>query len=322
MAVTAMGWNQIVSVQPTAGGNWAAIKVSDYSVGIKNDFEVPALISGLTDKITWSKGMITVEGDISAPLTQSLSSKLLKYGLYINGALNQINVKCTISNPVNNAMINSFSITATSGEYIQTKVSLWGVLNDTGHEYQSDYGGIDPPSVDINSSAIYFGIGGAGGLASADQTNTSTGYGATYGLEQIPMFDQVTGVSDLMPQSGMGEPISVTFEVNNNLMRNYTLGQQTLDAYSVSAGQRDVTGEISWQSTGNTAALGYVTIGGSKTMTASLDFAGLVTLDVTSGVAAVYGAQPPVLNVSDRVTSSCRFQLLSTTYGFMDLSIS
>lgn len=321
MAVTAMGWNQIVSVKETGGSTWKAIKVSDYNVGVKNEFETPALISGLTDKITWSKGLITVEGDISAPLTKTLAGNLLKYGLYdsVTQNLTQIDVKCTISNPTNNAMINSLSITATAEEFIQTKVSLWGVLGDTTGQYTSSYTAIENPIYEINSDAVYFTASTAASYP-ADYASNS-GYGVndtTIKLEQIPMFDQVTNVKKLMPDESMGEPISVSFEVDNKLMRNYTLGQNTLDAYSVSAGQREVTGEITWQS--NDGQLGYITIGGTKTLSGTVSFGGIINLNVAD-VVALYGAAPPVLTVNDRVTASCRYQLLNTKYGFMAISI-
>jgi len=322
MAVTAMGWNQIVSVKETDGSTWKAIKVSDYNVGVKNEFETPALISGLTDKITWSKGLITVEGDISAPLTQTLAGNLLKYGLYdsVTQNLTQIDVKCTISNPTRNAMINSLSITATAEEFIQTKVSLWGVLGDTTGQYTSSYTDIENPIYEINSDAVYFTASTAAHYP-ATYSDSSTGYGVndtTIKLEQIPMFDQVTNVKSLMPDATMGEPISVSFEVDNKLMRNYTLGQNTLDAYSVSAGQREVTGEITWQS--NDGQLGYITIGGTKALSGTISFGGIINLNVTN-VVALYGAAPPVLTVNDRVTASCRYQLLNTKYGFMAISI-
>lgn len=315
--ITSMGWNQLVYL------DGIAIKVADYNVGVTQSYQVPPLVTGLTDKINWAKGLIEAGGNLSAPLVPSLGITLLTKAFERNlstGDLSSFTITSTVHPALTNALVNSATISAASGEFIQVRVEVWGTAADVAGVYipYSGYGSISDYAA--NQSALIYsnaalpespGAGGPGSAAWKD--------------EQIPMFDQVKNVQNIMPE-GTGQPISFELSVQNHLIRNYVLGSPAgLDAWSVSNGQRDLTGTVTWQSgetgiIGSDNDIGQVINAGLRDPSASVVNIGFITIDLANAL-VLWGAQPPALNPNDRVTCTANFQLIAQNYEFIDISV-
>lgn len=305
---TIMGWNQLVYIDTEV------IKVSDYSVGVSQSFEVPQLITGVTDKITWSKALVEAGGTISAPLMQSFGNAVLARAFNRNtlGNLTPFTIGSSIHIELTGASMQTATISAASGEYIQVTGEVFGTAGNSGYIPYSGYGNFATGPNQTATAEIIDNTGNAvlSGFVSSP----------TYTDEQIPMFDQVFNVEDMMPES-LGVPVNFELSVNNNLIRNYVLGSETgLDAWSISSGQRDLTGTVTWQST-TTGAIGQVLNAGLVDPGTVQLLIGPITIDLTSAY-VLWGAQPPAINPNDRVTASAPFQIINSTYGFIPISVS
>lgn len=314
--ITSMGWNQLVYL------NGVAIKVADYNVGVTQSYQVPPLVTGLTDKINWAKGLVEAGGNLSAPLVPSLGVTLLTKAFERNistGDLTTFNISSTVHPQLTGAKVQSATISASSGEFIQVRCEIFGTAADVAGVYipYSGYGSVSEYS-DNQYASIYAN-------SSLPDAPGSGPTGTTWTDEQIPMFDQVKNVQNIMPDD-TGQPISFEFSVANNLIRNYVLGSPAgLDAWSVSNGQRDLTGSVTWQSgesgiIGEDNQIGQVINAGVKIPSASTVNIGFITIDVADAL-VLWGAQPPALNPNDRVTCTANFQLISQSYQFIDIAV-
>ncbi len=108
----------------------------------------------------------------------------------------------------------------------------------------------------------------------------------------------------------------MTFE--NNLIRNYILGVEgeasSLDAFSISAGQRKLSGSMAFQS-GTTGQIAYIQNAGvSGAWSTDLNFANLITVS-GDDYRCLWSAAPPTLN-TQKVVVELEFVLIATTPGF------
>jgi len=347
--VTLMGWNQVVWVDN--GSGFFPYKVQNYGVGVTQDFSVEKMISGRSDKMTWSKGQISAGGSITVPLLRSTG------GLFLTAAEeaavpvdenNSINpnalfsIRSSIHPPIQQCMVDSYSISASTDGPITLNIELFGtLLDESGNstELEGALGALNFTSspnkgVDSQTEAVILGAFGSLGSSSrigGDPVGTDvSSYSATLEVEEIPMFDQVFGVRENLPkdQNGnpVGEPISFSFTIKNNLERNYVLGSNRgLDAFSISSGQRDLTGDISWQSLGYAAGGNNGTIGqvinvgvtDPANSTKNIYIGGTFEDDGNAifkinmeQALLLWGASPPTLG-TDRVTASAKFQLIA-----------
>ncbi len=323
--VTKMGWNQVVYfIDTDLGTTLEAVKVADYNVGLNQGFEVPPLVTGVTDRITWSKALVEAGGTISAPLMQTFGNTILNKAFTRDnsGVLGSFTIGSTAHVELTGAQVQSATITADSGSYIQVSSEIFGTAAGAGFIPYSGYGTYTGGYNQVATTTTVTYTNPNSQSLDPDPAANDTAFTSWDYAEQIPMFDQVTGV-DLMMPANLGVPISITLSVNNNLLRNYVLGSETgLDAWSISSGQRDLTGTITWQSLGTgDGDIGQVVNAGLVDPGAiSLAFSPLLTFDLTDAY-VLWGAQPPVASPQDRITASAPFQIISSTYGFIPIAI-
>jgi hypothetical protein len=115
-----MGWNQIVTITPP-GGSEIPIKVKDFNIGITQKCEVAELVTGATDHLTWSKGVIEVGGNISAPLTASFANTIVKAAndAATGGTYASLTLRSDVHGEINGAMVNTCRISAEQGGMIE-----------------------------------------------------------------------------------------------------------------------------------------------------------------------------------------------------------
>jgi hypothetical protein len=140
--------------------------------------------------------------------------------------------------------------------------------------------------------------------------------------EQIPMFDQVHIPTGFMPD-GIENllPTSVTLTFENHLIRNYILGvdgdHSSLDAFSISSGQRKLSGSMGFQS-GTSGKIAYVQNAGMgdawSGSDTDLNFADLIRIS-GDDYRCLWSAAPPTLN-TQKVVVELEFVLIATTPGF------
>lgn len=309
MATTLMGWNQVVWLTDSN----KALKVSEFSLGIKQSFNVPDLITGLTDAITWSKGTVEVTGRLSAPLTQSFSTSLLAKGLIdpSSGLLDEVWLKASVCDEIE-AKINSIDISATAGEAITSTIELFGRLS-VGTDYVSNWG----KDKDDQTLMLFESTGTS---LSDEARNAAL---ASFELEEVPMFDRVLNADSFLPQETTQSACQVTkidLKIENNLKRNYVLGSETLNCYSISAGQRKLTGSVTYISGGD-GQLNYVVRAGLGGMALKKVYFGPVSIDLSTGTKILFEATPPSLRPSDVISLSSNFQILSDSYKLIDITI-
>lgn len=349
--VTLMGWNQVVWVDTT--GSFLPYKVTDYSVGVQQDFDVPQMVSGRSDRMTWSKGMIQAGGTVNVPLLQSTGGLFLTAAeeaavpVDSDGTVNSealFSIRSSVHPPIQQAMIQSYTITANEGQPVQLTVEMFGTLLDedgNSSELEGALGSLNFTSspnkgTSNQTAAVVLGATGSTGGSTrigGDPVGTDiSSYTSTIEVEEIPNFDQVFGVRENLPQdqngNPVGEPISFTFTINNNLIRNYVLGSaRGLDAFSVASGQRELTGSMSWQSLGAghsgadvNGSIGQILNVGITDPSASTKniYVGGTNSDETGNIfrinmeegLLIWGAAPPQLNTG-KVTASANFQLIA-----------
>lgn len=361
--ITLMGWNQVVRVSTDGGSTYKPYKASDYSVGITQNFDVPQFVSGRSDRMTWSKGIIEVGGSLNVPMVRSTAGLWLTAAeeacvpVDTGGVVNTsaiLHIRSSVHPPISNCMVQTFQITAQEGQQIQLTMELFGTLLDENSETPLD-SVLDTTDLNYSSDANKGASAQDAVVAlGANLTNDDSAWGgdpigadiSAYGgdsesttddttmvVEEIPMFDAVYGVKQNLPidnnGNSVGEPISFTFTINNNLIRNYVLGSlRGLDAFSIASGQRELTGEVSWQSLGNAESSYNGTIGqiintGTTTTTQDIFIGGTFSGSVPASAPTdaifrinmsqamlLWGARPPVLNTG-KVTASANFQLIA-----------
>ena len=307
-----MGWNQRIAVSYNGSAYYA--KAKTFSVGTTQNYDVPKLVTGATDLITWSKGVIEFGGNIETPLTGSLGQDLIKAAdkavLGWNGAGARISVASDIHGGAYECMVNQLTITIREKEPINLSAQLIGRL---GLNYHSSTDG-EEALVLSDAVGTVGGINPSGG-------SVGTLSPAPMALEQIAMFDQAV-IGPGMNPAGCEYllPTSVTITINNNLQRNYILGcasgRSSLDTWSISSAQREITAQATFIS-GLNNALKYIQNAGvdiddSGTALVAIygDQAGSnALLDIDSNrFITLWGATPPTLGTERmNVELKCTF---------------
>ena len=295
---TVMGWNQLVKMVSGAGTP-TTVPVTDYNVGINQAPDVPDLVSGKSDRYVFSLGKIEVQGTINAPLTSLVGDTLVAnaIGLAEDPSLY---ITCQTSAygyfSITGARVNRLTVSANEGEPINISAEIWGV---------GDWSGSSAPTSRLVDQEVTTAQAGyiLEGFAPSEIAQQ---------VYQIPMFDQVTGAENLLPVTN-GVVTSVEIVIDNKLQRNYVLGStQGLDAYSISAGQRLVTGRVSWQSSA-TGYFDFITGAGTGTATNLVNFADVFSINLAAG-RLLFGATPPPVNVN-KLVGEADFTVLTDKPG-------
>lgn len=317
--ITLMGWNQIVAIGPSDGAT-RQYKVADYSVGINQNFKVEKMVSGATDKMTWARQKIEVQGRIKMPFLESTGGMFLWYACQAAtpDAASYMQLNSTIHPSVNNALVQSYEVKADAENPITLDVEVWGVNASTqGIDLNSGVGHTNNASDKAPVLSDVVGDPDGIGLAGSGSGSVSLNPADIY-EEEIPMFDKITGVKELLPVNNgntiYGLPTSFSFKIMNNLQRNYILGE-SLDAWSVSSGQRDLTGSVSWISnvSGNISHIRNTGLTGGGI----IDIAGVLTIDLGNAY-LIWSATPPTLN-TEKISVSSNFQMIAKTAELIDL---
>lgn len=343
---TGMGWNQVVQVDFSdaselfaANGEFTApstevFRVESYNIGVSQTAEAPDYVTGRQDHTAWRKGPILSEGDLSFPFMLPQGSNVTGgFALFLCGAElvkrpgASFTVQSSAHPSISGCKVQNARIDCTSEGPVNASATVWGIVDQeelaTIHSYgdagryiwgRNLTGDVNP---DYPQTYLTFG----------DHINTDglpgQGEGADVSgsiiLEQIPMFDivSVEGAPSGMFVTGF------SLEINNNLQRNYTMGSGStgsqlsqyspfgLNATSISAGQRRITGTLTWQSDYE----GYI----SQILGAGIDAltirVGPVQFTLNQ---VVWNAQPPTLSAGDRMTVESSFTALGTGTGSGD----
>lgn len=313
---TLMGWNQMVSVK-VGSADYKALRVTDYGMGTNQNADAPDYVTGKTDRTAWTKGPVTVEGNLTYPLTFETGSDTLSgFQFFAQGAAladiigsgtyEGFSIQSSAGELIEGCYVNTATISCNASEPIQCSSTVWGISLEPN---ASDDGNTPPPKY---FEADSFGDGPSAGTANTGTVEGDNTYRSSLTTVQVPMWDSVLieGAPDGMYITGFN------LEIDNQLVRNYTMGNQNtaspwgLNATSISAGQRRITGSLTWQSDSEgsiNAILG----------------AGIRSLTITIGVPSAYGsnqvftlnncvwnAVPPKLAPGDRVTCESSFTAL------------
>lgn len=321
-----VGWNQLLKL------NGIAVKVTSFNVGIKQDPELPDLVIGGSDRLAFQKGVISVEGNISAPMTNRLSDIFLDAidNIPHGGGSIVLESSALPGGLTFETYINQLTITAEAGEPINVSADFYGRIFDTGN-------GMSPEDFSSGKGTLTNGEIG--------EMDGDTSWDGDYSPEQIPMFDRIVIDTGFLPldESRMGSPgnflvpIGLTFTVNNNLNRNYVLSVGdanssgdvgSLNAFSINRGQRLLSGSMKFQSgyTSSNAKLAIIMNSGRSGGSANSGFAiygssvdgtynGTKILHVDgSKFFPVWSAAPPTVG-TDRLTYEAEFKMVAKQPG-------
>lgn len=305
------GTNGVVTNYPSLVGRYqivrigtAEVKVKSFSVGVNQSIDVPSLVTGATDDITWSKGKIEVKGSISAPLTQSLASTLIKAcnDVIANPGSSDIMLESSLHGIIQ-AKVNSCTIECSAGGEISVSADIIGRLGAKINSGTASY-----QSVLTTAGGSFDGSGGIGADAAGLE------------LEQIPQFDQVFINYGMLPATSATLIANkVSFKIDNKLKAAYVLGDTTassLDAFSLYSEGRTLSGSMTFQS-GTTGQIAYIKnagMTGQATTGDFINFANLIKIPAANYY-AVWDASPPSLETG-LTTYSSGFTLLAKTPGF------
>lgn len=324
--VTLVGWNQVVKVTSADWGiaDDSILRVTNYEVGSKQEIEAPDYITGASDRLLYKKGPVTVEGSLSYPVTLEANQA----GGFVSG-FQVFKMGATLSTyptrsftmiggggeTIENCKIQTCSMSCDAEGSVECQSTVWGVstsLNESSATTAHPNGDLEDN--EMGGSNEKYGRK----LSSTVPGNAS---GITVGsaiISQIPMWDavKVKGAPKGMFVTGF------KLNIDNSLKRNYTMGTQAgaspyaLNATSITAGQRKITGSVTWQSdvTGSIASI----IGaGMKGLSITIE--GIGTLQMLN---CIWSAAPIKLNAGgERVVCESSFTALGIDSGFNALTI-
>lgn len=332
---TLMGWNQLVAItgNPNLNLSNTALRVSDYSIGINQEGNAPDYITGSQDATAWTKGPIETQGDLSYPFTFGAGLGLFAAGAgLVFDPQESFSIQSSAHMRIDGCKINTVRVSCEAGGMIESSANVWGIASTINNDFDNVNpafvtGGLSDltavSSGDGNDAArtLASGFGNPNGVLNEDSP-----HGGVF-LEQIPQWDvvKIVGAPTSMHVVGF------SLEINNRLVRNYTMGDETgaspfgLNAASITAQQRRVTGSLTWQSGAG--------VPGNEGNITQLVAAGLESLNITiysdnNGASSVVGneidsirmimnnclwnATPPRLSPADRVTVESGFTALGT----------
>jgi len=321
---TLMGWNQAVYITSANGDQ--PLRVTEYEMGSRQVGDAPDYVTGNQDRTAWTKGPIEIDGNLSYPLTFEESGTFNGLNMFLFGAELAANIQgtfgiySTAGEVIGGCKVQTTTISCNAGEPVQCTSTVWGITTQ-------DNVSAGNPSRYLASDAIALDP-----LAAKQGEVNGENVDGLFTTVQVPMWDAcyVQGAPDEMLVVGF----SVT--IDNQLQRNYTMGDQSrrspwgLNATSISAGQRRITGSITWQSD-DEGLIDYIMGAGINLLTISIRTAddGIVGSEVppTGFIMTMenvlWNANPPRLATGDRVTVESSFTALGTGDDSFDaLSIS
>jgi hypothetical protein len=322
-ASTLMGWNQLVYMTGNLvlGIEDGPIRVTDYAIGVKEDGEVPDYITGRQDHTAWTKGPITSEGTLTYPFTFRRGLQMFIAGAeLVKNPQESFAIQSTAHPRVDGCKINTVSISCDAGEMIESSATVWGIVGQVENDMPdvtlepvsglSDLTSISSADGDDSERTLFGGFGNPAGTIVANDISPLAG-SAVLNLEQIPQWD-VCKVEGAPP--GM-HVVGFSLEINNNLIRNYTMGDETgaspfgLNAVTITANQRRVSGTVRWQSnmTGTIAQILGVGLGQLIITVYTPTTPLILTMNN-----CLWNADPPRLSTNDRVTIESSFTALGT----------
>jgi hypothetical protein len=314
---TLMGWNQLVTIDPTGANNLmpdldtaTVLRVTDYRIGINQTGEAPDYVTGRQDRTAWKKGPIESQGDLSFPFVLGDTGGGTGVSLF-KAAANLVKYPSenfTITSSVHPTLygckVNTATIQCDAGGEITSSAQIWGIVTEDDLATINSFSDTERK---LFPATAPDGQSDSGGWADG----ATVAGNADLALEQIPMWDvvQVTGAP-----TGMFV-IGFSLTVDNRLVRNYTMGNNDdelyspwgLNAQSISANQRMITGTIKWQSN-KQGGIQQVASVGLNGLTISIGRPSpIVTMTMSN---CLWNATPPSLSPGDRVTVESSFTAL------------
>lgn len=325
---TLMGWNQLVTINPTGASNLmpdlsgsTVLRVTDYQIGINQTGEAPDYVTGRQDRTAWRKGPIESQGDLSFPFVLGDTGGGTGIALF-KAAANLVKYPSenfTITSSVHPTLygckVNTATIECQAGGEITSRAQVWGIVTEDDLATINSFGDTERK---LFPSATPTGASDSGGWADGA---TVVG-NANLNLEQIPMWDvvKVEGAPTGMFVVGF------SLTVDNRLVRNYTMGNNDdelyspwgLNAQSISANQRMITGTITWQSNKQGGIQQVAAVGlNSLTITIGKTGSGITPI-VLNMPQCLWNAAPPSLAPGDRVTVESSFTALGQNNAEFD----
>jgi len=336
---TGMGWNQVVEIDFSDASelftdftppSTEVFRVENYNIGVKQEVEVPDYVTGRQDRTAWKKGPIESQGDLSFPFMLPRESGVTGgFGLFLCGSElakepgASFTVQSSAHPKISGCKVNTCRIECESSDNIKANASIWGIVDQeelsTIHSYGADgryiWGPVEDNVTD-NTDHVQTYIDFADHMNADGLPGIGRGADVTGKLilEQIPMFDIVSieGAPRGMFVTGF------SLQIDNRLKRNYTMGSGFsntssfsqyspfgLNATSISAGQREITGTLKWQSDYQ----GYI----SQILGAGIDQL-LIRVGPIQFLLnqVVWSAQPPTLSAGDRMIVESSFTALGS----------
>lgn len=326
---TLMGWNQLVQIDFTglegdiSNTGKQVLRVDSYNIGVSQTSDAPDYVAGRQDRTAFKRGPITSQGDLTYPFTigpngdAGTGIDMFKVAAELaNYPKNAFSIESSVHPRMGGCKINTSELGCTAENEVTANSQVWGIVDDEALATIRSFG---------DASRIHWGFGAGGISLTGKEVGSNANAGVVEGvdvdgqilLEQIPMFDacSIVGAPEGMLITGF------SISIDNQLQRNYTMGTGAtgvdqysplgLNATSISAGQRRITGTITWQSDFQ----GYIAqILGSGIASLVIRIAGF---ELTMNN-ALWMAEPPTLSTGDRVTCQSSFIALGTGTNAFD----
>lgn len=322
---TLMGWNQLVTLTDSSGGilglnGSSVLRVTDYQIGINQTGEAPDYVTGRQDRTAWKKGPIESQGDLSFPFVLGDTGGGTGIALF-KAAANLVTdpgenftITSSVHPTLRGCKVNTATIECQAGGEITSRAQVWGVVTEEDLIEINSFGDTERKLYPDTSPD---GDTDGGGLADGVPT-----IGQGLDLEQIPMWDVVS--VEGAPAGMFVVGFSIT--VDNRLVRNYTMGNNDdelyspfgLNAQSISANQRMITGTITWQSNKQGGIQQVAGVGLNSLVIKIGRPTPVLTLTLNN---CLWNATPPSLSAGDRVTVESSFTALGQNSSEFDALI-
>ena len=323
-----LGWDQLVTIDFSTATNQIiddlptaiVLRTTDYDIGIQQTGEAPDYITGRQDRTAWKKGPIESEGTLTFPFTLPSTPGVTSSGIALFRAAADLaaspqgsfSIHSSAHPSVSGCKVQSATLSCESGREVTATATVWGIadpdslpeileLNSYEDIYRRSYGGAAGNDSETGEAEI-----------GPDEGGTPDGEVVTgdLQLEQIPQWDvcSVSGAPEGMYIIGW------SLTVENNLVRNYTMGDGSVDnplsplglnATSISSNQRRITGTVTWQSN-QSGFISQILATGLHSLTIQV---ASVSFTMTN---CLWNATPPRLSANDRVTVESSFTALGS----------
>ena len=295
---TLMGWNQVVYIDYNSEG-YKPLRVTEFMLGTNQAGDAADYVTGRQDRTAWTKGPIEVQGNITYPLTFESGvvfsgDKMFRLGAQLAEDI-QINfgMESTIGERIAGCKVQTATISCNAKEPVQCSATVWGITEQTN---LSSGGATEEPEIFKYTDTTY------------GDTSSGQDVRGLLQIVQVPMWDMV--MVEGAPEGML--VIGFKVEIDNQLQRNYTMGNETmaspwgLNATSITAGQRKITGTLTWQSDSD-GHLSFIMGTGIGKLT--IKIGDVMTMTMNN---VLWNANPPRLATGDRVTVESSFTALGT----------